>query len=194
MPTSDVELGVAGRCLIADHRVGDVGADVEGRGAGGPVPGALVAADRAPGEGGASQAELGCALPGEVEGRVTPPERVARGIRDGVREHRQDESLGVPERVTVVAGAGETLGRDRPPLCPGAGLERVEEREADGQLEVVVSLELHVGARPELVEVGALLLEQAVPAGVARLDRARRRPDREPRAPSARSTSRSRGT
>src|SRR3712207_8569020 len=40
------ELGIAGRGDVATRGVGDVGVDVERRGAGRPVPGAFLAADR----------------------------------------------------------------------------------------------------------------------------------------------------
>ena len=93
----------------------------------------------------------------------------AAASRRRVREHRQDEALRVPERVAVVAGPGQALGGDRALLGAGPGLERVEEREAHGLLELGVALELDVGAVPEVVEVRALAGEQAVPARVSRL-------------------------
>ena len=77
--------------------------------------------------------------------------------------------LGVPERVPVVPGAGQPLRRDRPPLGPRAGLERVEEREAHRLLQLGVAFELDVGAVPELVEVRPLCGDEPVPAGVPRL-------------------------
>ena len=84
---------------------------------------------------------------------MAPAQRVGRRARRRVREHGQDEALGVPERVAVVAGPGQPLGRDRALLGAGAGLERVEEREADGLLQLGVAVELDVGAVPEVVEV-----------------------------------------
>ena len=96
------------------------------------------------------------ALEREVERLVAPAQRVGGGVRLGVGEHREHERLGVPERVAVVAGAGQALGRDRAALRPRARLERVEEREADGLLELAVAVDLDVGARPEVVEVLAL--------------------------------------
>src|SRR6185437_13458495 len=77
--------------------------------------------------------------------------------------------LGVPERVAVVSWSGQSLGADRPPLGPRAGLERVKQREACGLLKLGVALDLDVGPLPEVVEVGALLAEHALPAGVASL-------------------------
>src|SRR5439155_23561504 len=61
------ELVVLDGGLVADHGVGDVGADVERRRAGGSIPGALLAPDRPPGKCGALEAELTRALPGQVE-------------------------------------------------------------------------------------------------------------------------------
>ena len=71
--------------------------------------------------------------------------------------------------MAVVARAGQALGRDRALLGAGARLQGVEEREADRLLQLGVALELDVGALPEVVEVRALVREQPVPAGVARL-------------------------
>src|SRR5262249_56302074 len=66
-PDVALELLVAGSSLVARDGVCDVGVDVEGGGAGRPVPGALLAADRAPGEGCAAEAERAGTLAGEVE-------------------------------------------------------------------------------------------------------------------------------
>ena len=112
------ELRVPGDGRVAERRVGDVGADVERGRARGPVPGALLAADRAPRECGALQAERRRALAREVDRRVPPAERVARGIRRGVRERLQDEGLGVPERVPVVARAPSGPSRGSPASRP----------------------------------------------------------------------------
>ena len=142
---------------------------MERRRAGRPVARAFLAADRPPREDGAGEAELSGALAGEVERRVAPAQGVSGRLRSRVGEHRQDEALGVPERVPVVAGAGQALGRDRAPLGARTGLERVEEREAHGLLQLGVAVELDVGAVPELVEVGALPGDEPVPAGVPRL-------------------------
>ena len=79
---------------------------------------------------------------------MAPAQRVRGGLRRRVGEHRQDEPLGVPEGVAVVAGAGQALGRDRALLGAGAGLQRVEEREAHRLLQLGVALELDVGAAP----------------------------------------------
>ena len=165
-----LELLVVGGGLVADDRVGDVGADVERGGAGRPVARALLAVDRPPGERRAPQPELSSAR-SRARSSVAWRQRSASrgGVRRGVGEHRQDERLGVPEGVAVVAGAGQALGGDRPPLGPGARLQHVEEREAHRLLQLGVALELDVGALPEVVEVVALVGDQAVPAGVARL-------------------------
>ena len=73
----------------------------------------------------------------------------------------------VPERVAIVARAGQALGGNRALLGAGSRLKRVEEREAHGQLKLGVAVELDVRALPELVEVGALPGDESVPAGVA---------------------------
>ena len=171
---------------VADDGVGDVGVDVKRGRACRPVARALLAADRAPRERGALQAERPRALAGQVERRVAPAQRVGGGARRGVGEHRQHEHLGVPERVPVVAGAGQALGGDRPLLAAGARLQRVEEAEADRLLELGVALELDVGALPEAVQVRALLGQQPLPAGVDGARQRRRRPGRAAPASSAR--------
>ena len=100
---------------------------------------------------------------------MPPAQRVARGVGSGVGEDGQDERLGVPEGVPVVAGACQALGGDRAPLAARAGLQRVEEREAERLLQLGVAVQLDVGAVPEVVQVGALAGEQPLPAGVASL-------------------------
>ncbi len=157
---------VVGGVDVADHGVGDVGVDVDGGGAGRPVAGALLAGDRPPGEGGSGMAEGGGPGFGGGEDGVTPEEGVPRRLRPAGGEDRQDVRLGVPEGVPVVTGAGEPLGRDRPLLRPGAGLEHVEQAEAGGLLDRRVAVEFDGGPGPERVEVTALLGLQAVPAGV----------------------------
>src|SRR5687767_6232997 len=87
---------------------------------------------------------------------------------DGVGQRLQDERIGVPEGVPVVARAGEALGRYRLPLCAGTRLQGVEEGEADRLLLLIVTLELHVGALPEVVEIVALGGKQALPTASAR--------------------------
>ena len=67
-----------GRAQVADDGVGDVGVDVERRGARRPVGRALLAADRAPRERRALQPQLLRPLAREVERRVAPAQRVAR--------------------------------------------------------------------------------------------------------------------
>ena len=120
------------RCILVPHDgVGDVRADVERRRAGGPVTRALLAPDRAPGERRALQTELARSLACKLESGVAPAERVASRARHRVGQHGQHEALGVPEGVAVVARPGETLSSDGALLGTCAGLERVEEREAD---------------------------------------------------------------
>src|SRR5207248_6992828 len=120
-----LEVLVLRRVLVAHDRIRDVCADVETCGAGRPVAGALVAADRAPGKGGSLERQLTGALPGQVEGGVSPAERVGGGARRGVGKHREDESLRVPEGVAVVAGTRETFAGNCALLGAGACLEGV---------------------------------------------------------------------
>jgi hypothetical protein len=157
---------VSGGVDVPHHGVGDVGVDVERRGARRPVAGALLPADRPPRERGARQPELIGAFPRQAQRHVPPGEGVGRGRRMRVGQHRQHERLGVPEGVPVVPRPGQALGGDHPPFGARARLQDVEQPEPDGLLDLGVAVDLDVGAGPELVEVGALLLEQPVPAGV----------------------------
>ena len=155
---------VVGRRLVADDRVGHVSVDVDGRRAGRPVARALLAADGAPGEGSARQPQQPSPLPGQRKRRVPPAQLVGDGLGGRVGEHREHEGLGVPERVAVVTRAGQSLRGHGSLLSPRGRLQDVEEGEADGLLQLGVSLEVDVGAAPEVVEVRALFREQAVPA------------------------------
>ena len=164
---------------IALERHGDVGVDVPRRSARRPVRRALLAADGAPRKGSPLRGRvrrLGRWRGPSVEARQRSASAAARGC--GVRQHRKHETFGVPEGVAVVAGAGEPLARDRPALGASTGLQYVKQPEPHGLLAVGVALDLDVGAVPELVEVVALQVEQALPAGVARAGDAPRRPGR----------------
>jgi hypothetical protein len=121
-----LERFVAAGRLVADDSVGDVGVDVERRGAGGPVARALLSADRPPRERRAPQAQLPGALLGEIERQASPAQRVCHDVRSGVGQHRQDKRLGVPERVALVAWAGKPLCGDRSLLPPGTCLKGVK--------------------------------------------------------------------
>ena len=161
------ELVVPGGVVVAQDRVGDRGVDVEGGRARGPVAGALVAGDGPPRERRPGEAEVRSPVPRRRQGRVAPVEGVGGGPGDGQDEDRQDEDLGVPERMAVVARAREPLGGDGPALGPRAGLEEVEHAEAHRVLDLGVAVDLHVGPVPELVEVLPLIGLQADPSGVA---------------------------
>ena len=151
---------------VPDHGVGDVGVDVEAGGAR-PASRREHSWPRIVRHGNAAPCSPSVlrALEREVERLVAPAQRVGGGPRLGVGEHREHVRLGVPERVAVVAGAGQALGRDRAALGPRAGLQRVEEREPHGLLELPVAVDLDVGVRPEVVEEVALALQQRFPAG-----------------------------
>ena len=167
---------IVGRRQVAGDRVGDVGVDVKGGGAGRPVARALVAADRPPGEGGALQAQGPRPVAGQLERPLAPAQGVGGGGRRRVGEHREHEHLGVPERVAVVAGAGQALGRDRALLTARAGLQRVKEGEAHRLLQLGVTLELDVGVRPELIQVGRAGRRAGRPSRGAGRPRRPRRP------------------
>ena len=172
-PGLALERMVVGRGLVAADGIGDVRADVEGGRSRRPVSRALPSVDRPPGKRRALEPQELGPVARQAQGRVAPAQRVAGGVRRGVGQDGQDERLGVPEGVSVIAGAGQALGGDRAPLAPGARLQGVKEREAHRLLELGVAFELDVGALPEVVQVFALGGEQPLPAGVARLGQRR---------------------
>ncbi len=137
---------------------------MERGGPGGPVAGALFATDRPPGEGGSVQAQLARSVLGEPERGVAPDERFFGETGLGVGEDGQDHGLRVPERMPVVARPGEAFCADRALLRAGARLQGLEEAEADGLLQVRVTVDRDVGPRPELAQVVLLALLQSVEA------------------------------
>ena len=70
--------------------------------------------------------------------------------------------------MAVVARTGQTLGRDRAVFATCARLENVKKSEAHCLLNLGITVQLHIGPLPEFVQVHALLVEQALPAGVPR--------------------------
>ena len=155
--------------LVAGDGIGHVGIDVKGSDSRRPVARALLSPNRAPRKRRPVQPQQRRTLLRQIERHVAPPQRVARCVRNRVRQDRQDEGLGVPERVSRIAWPGQTLGGDRSPLRPGAGLQRVEQAEAKCLLQLGIAVDLDVRAVPEVVQVGALFGEETVPAGVLRL-------------------------
>ena len=139
---------------------------MEGRRTRGPIGRALLAGDRPPGKSRATEPELLRPIAGDGQRRVAPAQCVTHGIGRGVAEDGEDKGLGIPEGVAVVAGARQPLRRDRPALPPRGCLEDAEERVAHRELPFGIAVDLHVGAVPEVVEVGALLSQQAIPTGV----------------------------
>jgi hypothetical protein len=71
------------------------------------------------------------------------------------------------KRVTVVTRTGQPLRRDWSSLGARTGLQHVEEPEADRLLNLRITVDLEVGHGPELVEIFALVAEQAVPSVVS---------------------------
>jgi hypothetical protein len=100
------ELLVAGSVDVPQRGVGDVGSDVERGGAGRPVTGALLAADRTPRKGRTTEPEVAGTVPRGVQGGMPPPQGVARRRGLSVGQHRQHEHLHLPEDVPVVPRSG----------------------------------------------------------------------------------------
>jgi hypothetical protein len=66
--------------------------------------------------------------------------------------------------MAVVAGAGQSLGRDGPVLRPAGRLQDVEQGKANRLLELGVAVQLHVGAMPEVIEISSLIGQEPVPS------------------------------
>ena len=159
---------IAGHDAVALEGHRDVGVDVPGRGTRRPVGRALLSADGPPRESGTLEAEFGRPLPGEVQCRGPPAQRVGYRVRQGVGQHREHETFGVPEGVAVVAGPGESLAGDRASFGARTGLHQVKEPEPHGLLGFRVAFDLDVRVLPEVVEVLALRVQQRFPPAVAR--------------------------
>src|SRR5207344_3032401 len=102
------------------------------------------------------------------EKRLAPAQCIGGRRRKSHRQDWQDEDLRVPEGVAIVAGARQPFRRDWPALRTSSRLQDVEECEAYRLLDLRVALQLDVCTRPEVVQVGALLGEQAFPASQPR--------------------------
>ena len=95
--------------------------------------------------------------------------------RVGCGEKWQHEDVGVPEDVPAVPGAAEPLRPERRLGAIGDRGDQMEQREADGALEVRVSLDPDVGGRPATSPLRPLLGEQGLDSdplgGLERLER-----------------------
>src|SRR4051795_463168 len=70
-------------------------------------------------------------------------------------------------RAPAPPGGGAPVAGAPPPLRARAGLQHVEHPEPDRLLQLVVAVDLDVAGVPELVEVGPLLVQQALEPRVA---------------------------
>lgn len=82
-----------------------------------------------------------------------------RGGQEG--EH---EGVGVPEHVAAVSHAGQTTSADRGLTAVRDRCHQVEQREADAQLQLVISVDDHVGVLPPACPGPAVLGKQPVEA------------------------------
>ena len=75
----------------------------------------------------------------------------------GRRKERKDEDVCIPEHVAPVARPGEAAGADRGLAFRGSRPDEVKEREAGRELEIVVTVDDHVGVFPAVGPRRALL-------------------------------------
>ena len=143
------ELLVLGRRLVAHHRVGDVGVDVERGCARGPVARALAVR---------RSSATGTRRPrGRADARARRRGRACRGASAARRGPRRAPCRSAPggRRTPCPRTRGRRSPRRSGPsprsrgARPAPGLEHVEQAEAHGLLQLRVALDLHVGARPE---------------------------------------------
>ncbi len=174
-PRTPGELLVPGGVDVADGGDGDVGVDVERGGAGRPVARAFLAGDGPPREGRAAQAQLGGPVEGQRQRGVPPPQRAGGRVGGGVGSAWAARRSRCPR----------TRARRNPgPVRPLAGIARFSARapacstwNSAKRTACCTSgspSTSHVGAVPEVVQEGALLGEQPVPAGLP--GRGQRRP------------------
>src|SRR5437588_11689584 len=95
---------------------------------------------------------------------MTPAQSIGCCVGPGQREYLQDEDLRIPEGMAIVAWTRQPFGCYGPTLRTSSGLQDVEESEAHRLLDLRVALQLDVGIGPEVIQVGPLLGEQAIPA------------------------------
>ncbi len=170
---------VAGHLDKFADRIGDGGIDVVLGGAGGIIRGRFLPIDRTPGVECAALADLSRSFPCGVQHAVAEQEEVPRGLGIGVDQERDHVHFCIPEIVTLVGLAGQSLRRDAGAVCPGGGLEKLEEVPAQALLRTGVRpADLDVGLAPEVVEVLPLVEKQAVKPARRRPGRARARPGR----------------
>jgi pimeloyl-ACP methyl ester carboxylesterase len=96
-------------------------------------------------------------------------QQLARDLRLGVQEEREDVDLGVPEIVAFVALAGHALGGDVGLAVAAHRLQQVELVEAHALLQRVVAGDLDVGLGPEVGQVAACAAAQRLEAAGARV-------------------------
>jgi hypothetical protein len=109
-------------------------------------------------------AELARTAARRLEHLVAEVQQPPRDVRLGVRQHRQDVDLRVPEVLTLVAASGQALGGDPVTLDAGRRLADLKQVEAHGLLDVRGAVDLDVRVLPEGVEALALDLGDALEA------------------------------
>ena len=155
-PAQD-EVQVARDVDVLAHGVRDVGVDVVLRRAG-RVPGrGLLAADRPPRIERPAVTGLPRPRASGLEHPAPELQHPLGPLRGRVHEEGHDVDLRVPEVVTLIAVAGQALGRHPETLAARRGLHELEEVEAHRLLQVRGTLQQHVAARPELLHVAAMV-------------------------------------
>src|SRR5215471_717657 len=140
---------IAGGLDVVEYRGSDIGIDVKRRSSRRPVSRAFFAVNRSPGKSSPRQIEIACASFGCVENRVAPAQGIRGNRGTGVRQYRQDVEFGVPERMAVVSGDGETFGCNCSAFSPCARRDDVEKRKSDALLQFGGAVEFDIGVLPK---------------------------------------------
>ena len=156
------EVHVPGDLTVLPEGVRDVGVDVILRGSRRVVGRSLFTVDGAPRE----QRSLLAEHLGTFPGLWQQTDPVAQGVacdpggRVGQEGYQVD--LGVPEIVSLITGTGHPFGGDSELIRASRCLGQLEQTPADGLLNAGLATHLNVRVGPEVVEPGALSLEERI--------------------------------
>ena len=161
------EVHVPGDLAVLGKGMRDVGVDVVLRGSRSVVGGGLLTVDGAPRE----QRTLLAEHLGPFPGLRQQADPVAQGVAGDpggrVGQEGNQIDLGVPEVVSLVSGTGHPLGGDAELVGTGRRLGQLEQAPANCLLDGRLTAHLDIRIGPEVIEPGALPLEERVETPLA---------------------------
>ena len=156
------EVGVPCDVAVLGKGMRDVGIDVVLGGTCSVVGRSLLTVDGAPREKRPLLAEHLSTLLRLRQQADAVPQGVTSHSRGGVGQEGHQVHLGVPEVMPLVPRPRDPLGRDPELIGSGRGLGQLEQAPADGLLDGGLPAHLDIRVGPELIEPGALRLEERV--------------------------------